>query len=107
MILFAIGFIVGALTPFVLGAVWAFWQRRNEHDRPKKLRLKVGREYALRKAPNNPRKRVLITEYDPTCTDSSFRGRFVGSQEYSRWFPDGSHCGPGHESGLDLLEIER
>jgi hypothetical protein len=67
------------------------------------MQLVVGQTYCLRKS---NRKRVLIAEYDPTCTDSSFRGLFVGSQEHSRWFPDGSHCGPGHESGLDLLEIQ-
>lgn len=67
--------------------------------------IKLQGLYALRKAPNNPRKRVLITDHDPECKDSCFRGLYVGTQIYDRWFSDGSYRGPGIEVPKDLMEV--
>jgi len=68
--------------------------------------LQVGTTYALRKAPNNPRKRVLIVEYDALCKDSSFRGQYVGTNAFDRWYSDGSYRGNGVQVPKDLVEVQ-
>jgi hypothetical protein len=61
------------------------------------LQLKVGHVYLCRKG-----KQVTITEHRPENGDTTFRGQWMHTQEYSWWYPDGRHV-LDSVSSLDLI----